>query len=221
MKNLKVVLGVFAMGALVASCADKNTEMANDSVKSYEKYVDSVQNLSNEDAAANWAAVQDNYERMKMNAEGSLETVTEKEELQSKIDASSVKYEEYKVKVVAQKEQMDMNNAKNTMRKTLLGEAYPGGDDMTFAWVNKDNIADVYGNLVATVDANKDSYSREDWDEIKLMYEALDTRKNTVEKEGLTTEDNTRIAGLKVKFAPMLLINRTTAKSEENAEAKK
>lgn len=221
MKNLKVVLGVFAMGALVTSCKDQNTEMANDSVKSYEKYVDSVQNLSNEEAAANWAAVQDNYERMKMNAEGSLETVTDKADLQTKIDASTAKYEEYKVKVVAEKEKMDMTNSKDAMRKTLLGEAYPGGDDMTFAWVNKDNIANVYGNLVATVDANKDSYTREQWDEIKLMYEALDTRKNTVEKEGLSAEDNTRIAGLKVKFAPMLLINRTGSKTEENSDAKK
>lgn len=221
MKNLKLALGVFAMGAILTSCADKNTEMANDSVKSYENYVDSVQNLAAEESAANWAAVEDNYERMKMNAEGSLETVTDKQDLQAKIDASTAKYQEYKTKVVVEKDKADMNNAKNNMRKTLLGEAYPGGDDMAFAWVNKDNIADVYGNLVATVDANKDNYSREEWDEIKLLYEALDTRKNTVEKEGLTSEDNLRIAGLKVKFAPMLLANRTTAKSEENAEAKK
>jgi hypothetical protein len=220
MKNLKLALGMLAIGALMTSCADKNTEMAQESVNSYEKYVDSVQNLSAEEAAANWAAVQDNYERMKMNAEGSLETLEEKEELQSKVDATTVKYEEYKVKVVAEKEKSDMVNAKVTMRKTLLGEAYPGDEDMTFMWVNKDNIADVYGNLVATVDANKDNYTREDWDEIKLLYEALDTRKNTVEKEGLSSEDNRRIAGLKVKFAPMYTVNRMGAKGEENAAAK-
>ena len=62
--------------------------------------------------------------------------------------------------------------------------------------------------------------SREDWDEIKLMYEALDSRKNTVEKEGLTKEDNRKIAGLKFKFAPMLTVNRMGAKSEEMKEAK-
>jgi hypothetical protein len=43
------------------------------------------------------------------------------------------------------------------------------------------------------VQANKDKYSREDWDEIKLMYEALDSRKNTVEKEGLSSEDNRKL----------------------------
>ncbi|MNR59162.1 hypothetical protein D3C85_1803590 [compost metagenome] len=53
------------------------------------------------------------------------------------------------------------------------------------------------------------------------MYEALDSRKNTVEKEGLSAEDNRKIAGLKIKFAPMYTVNRMGAKSEETASAKK
>jgi hypothetical protein len=44
---------------------------------------------------------------------------------------------------------------------------------MNFAWVNKDNIHNVYQQFVHTVEDNKDKYTREDWDEIKLMYEAL------------------------------------------------
>jgi len=74
---------------------------------------------------------------------------------------------------------------------------------------------------VHTVEDNKDSYSREDWDEIKMMYEALDSRKNTVEKEGLSSEGNRKIAGLKLKFAPMYTVNRMGAKSEEMDAAKK
>jgi hypothetical protein len=91
---------------------------------------------------------------------------------------------------------------------------------MNFNWVNKDNIHAVYQQFIHTAEDNKDSYSREDWDEIKLMYEALDSRKNTVEKEGLSSEDNRKIAGLKFKFAPMLKVNRMGAKSEEMKEAK-
>jgi hypothetical protein len=52
------------------------------------------------------------------------------------------------------------------------------------------------------------------------MYEALDSRKNTVEKEGLTSSDNRKIAGLKLKFAPMYTLNRMGAKSEEMEKAK-
>jgi hypothetical protein len=78
----------------------------------------------------------------------------------------------------------------------------------------------VYQQFVDTVENNKDAYSREDWDEVKLMYEALDSRKNTVEKEGLTSADNNKIAGLKLKFAPMYTLNRMGAKSGEMKRAK-
>ena len=92
---------------------------------------------------------------------------------------------------------MEIANSKLMMRQSLLGSSYSGGD-MKFAWINKDNILSVYQNFVDTVDKNKDGYSREDWDEIKLMYEALDSRKNTVEKEGLTSANNNKIAALKL-----------------------
>ena len=110
-------------------------------------------------------------------------------------------------------------NSKQALRNALFGEGKIG-DDMNFDWVNKDNILAVYDQFVSAADTNKDNYSREDWDEIKLMYEALDSRKNTVEKEGLTSADNKKIAGLKLKFAPMLTFNRMGAKTEEMQEAK-
>jgi hypothetical protein len=48
--------------------------------------------------------------------------------------------------------------------------------------VNKDNIHNVYQQFVHTVEDNKDAYSREDWDEVKLMYEALDSRKTLLKR---------------------------------------
>jgi hypothetical protein len=52
---------------------------------------------------------------------------------------------------------------------------------MNFDWVNKDNIHNVYQQFVHTVE-DKDAYSREDWDEVKLMYEALDSRKTLLKR---------------------------------------
>ena len=52
------------------------------------------------------------------------------------------------------------------------------------------------------------------------MYEALDSRKNTVEKEGLTSADNRKIAGLKLQFGPLYTLNRMGAKTEEMQKAK-
>lgn len=220
MKNLKLALGLVALATVFTSCKDEKQEMAQKSVDSYEKYVDSISNVAQAEAAANWEAIQTDYEKMKMDAEASLAEAKDKEALQTKVDNSSTKYEEYKVKVVAENEKMNAENSKMMMYKSFFGDSYVS-DDLKFNWVNKDNILSVYENFYATVEKNKDSYSREDWDEIKLTYEALDTRKNTVENEGLSSSDNLKIAGIKVKFAPMYTVNRMGSKSEENADAKK
>jgi hypothetical protein len=67
------------------------------------------------------------------------------------------------------------------MRNSLFGEGKIG-DDMNFDWVNKDNIHSVYRQFIHTAEDNKDNYSREDWDEVKLMYEALDSRKTLLKR---------------------------------------
>jgi len=94
------------------------------------------------------------------------------------------------------------------------------GEDMSFGWVNKDNILKTYETFFQSYKDNKSDFSREDYDEVKLMYEALDNRKNTVEKEGLTSEDNSKIASIKLKFGPMFKVNRMGAKSRETANSK-
>ena len=221
MKNLKITLGLLAVAVSLTACTDEKKLQAEKDVAMYANYVDSVSNVEMNEAANDWDEIQKDYDRLKMNAENSLTGVEEDQKLKESIDNATVRYEEYRVKVVTEKEKTDAENAKMTMRKTLLGPTYDGSADMSFAWVNKDNILSVYDNFVTTVENNKDSYSREDWDEIKLLYEALDTRKNTVEKEGLSSEDNRKIAALKIKFAPMYTVNRIGAKSEENEEAKK
>jgi hypothetical protein len=216
MKNLKTTLVLIATAIVFTACKDEQKEKAEKSLESYKQYVDSLSNVAEDKAAENWETVENNYASLKMDAENSLATVKDKAALQMDFDNSSTKYEDYKSKVIAGKEKKQ----KEAMYITLLGPNYQN-DDMKFNWVNKDNILSVYKNFVDTAQKNKDSYSREDWDEIKLVYEALDTRKNTVEKEGLSSSDNLKIAGLKLKFSPMYTLNRMGAKSEENADAKK
>jgi hypothetical protein len=219
MKNLKLVLAFVAAATLFTACKNADKEMADDRVDFFTIYVDSVSNITAAESAQRWDDVEMGYEKAKIDAESSIANSTNKEEYQERLDNANMKYEDYKVEVTAEKDRMNRENATLNIRKTLLGDSYTGGD-LTFDWVNKSNILSVYDNLVNTVEKNKDSYSREDWDEIKLIYEALDTRKNTVENEGLTSSDNLKIAGLKIKFAAISTTNRIGAKSEENADAK-
>lgn len=220
MKNLKLTFVLIATAALLTACKDEKQENAQKSLAAYTKYVDSVSAIAKEEAVKNWIIIEDDYARLKKEAENNLANANDKTELQNSLNNSTTKYEEFKTDVMSEKENSAANDPKTVKYKTLFGSGYVN-DDMQFNWVNKDNILSVYENFVTTVQKNKDTYSREDWDEIKLVYEALDTRKNMVENEGLTSEDNNKIANLKLKFAPMYTLNRMGAKSDENAQAKK
>lgn len=218
MKTIKFTIALFATTLLFTSCKDEKKEKAVKDVEQFTTYVDSISKLDMAEARTNWVAIENDYVTYKNSVDANLNGVADKQELESDVNEATVKFEDYKAQL-AQQEQQALLETKNNFRTSLLGKNYIN-DDMKFEWINKDNILSVYQNFVDTVSANKDTYSREDWDEIKLLYEAIDTRKNTVEKEGLTSKDNLAIAGLKLKFAPMYELNRMGAKSEENAEAK-
>jgi hypothetical protein len=223
MKNTKLLLSLAAVAIGFTSCKDEKAEQAQKKVDSYVVYVDSVSAISEAEATENWEGIESSYQLRSEEANVSMADLKDNTETQARLDASRAKYEALKAKVEAQKIAAEAAktapNTKQQMRNSLFGEGKIG-DDMNFAWVNASNIHNVYQQFVSTVDNNKDKYSREDWDEIKLMYEALDSRKNTVEKEGLSSGDNGKIASLKVKFAPMYTLNRMGAKSSEMKDAK-
>lgn len=223
MKNLKVMLGAAIVAASLASCKDEAKTTAEKSVDNYVSYVDSVNGLDTTVRTENWAAIQAGYEVRYSEAQSALSTLENDSKTQEKITQSQEKYDSVKAQAeaeAAKKQQAEAAAAANPLADALFGAGTVVGNDMTFAWVNKDNILKVYQNFYETFKANKDSYSRQDLDKIKAWYEALDSRKNTVEKEGLTSEDNNKIAGLKLRFAPMFKWERITAKGEENKEAK-
>lgn len=220
MKNTKLLVGIAIIALGFTSCKDEKETQAKKSVETYVVYVDSVGNVANEDAKTNWQAIDASYQLKMSEAEVGLVNLNQNATEQEKVDASKAKYEALKAKLEAEMAaEAQASNPKQQLRNALFGEGKVG-DDMNFSWVNATNIHDVYQLFIHTAENNKDSYTREDWDEIKLMYEALDSRKNTVENDGLTNEDNRKIAGLKMKFAPMLKVNRMGAKSEEMAKAK-
>ncbi|OYX84914.1 MAG: hypothetical protein B7Y83_06550 [Flavobacteriales bacterium 32-34-25] len=215
MKNINKYLALIALAVIVTSCKDEKQELANQKVEEFKMYVDSINQVAIEKTSENWEIIQAKYDKTRMDAQEAIDQLENKMDMDSIMLKTNNEYEEYKAKVILEKDAIVRNNFRNSFFSEKVN------DDMKFEWVNKDNIADVYSNFVATVEKNKASYSREDWDEIKLIYEALDTRKNTVEKEGLSSSNNIKIAGLKIKFSTMYQINRVSAKSNENEEAKK
>ena len=215
-----MVLGIAVIALGFTSCKDEKAVQAEKTVDTYVMYVDSLGNVASEDAKANWQGIEATYQLRSGDAQAALANIKDNAEAQERLDAATAKYEALKAKYEAEMQEKAMAaNPKQQLRNALFGEGKIG-DDMSFTWVNKDNILGVYQQFVSTVETNKDAYSREDWDEVKLMYEALDSRKNTVEREGLSGEDNRKIASLKLKFAPMYTLNRMGAKSGERKKAK-
>lgn len=223
MKSTKMVLGLAVIALGFTSCKDEKAVEAEKTVDSYVMYVDSLGNVASEDAKENWDGIEATYQLKSGDAQAALANMKDNTAAQERLAAATAKYEAMKAKYEAEVQENAKvavaANPKQQLRNALFGEGKIG-EDMNFSWVNKDNILGIYQNFVNTVDNNKDAYSREDWDEVKLMYEALDSRKNTVEKEGLSGDDNRKIAGLKLKFAPMYTLNRMGAKNGEMQRAK-
>lgn len=218
-----MVLGLAVIALGFTSCKDEKAVEAEKTVDSYVMYVDSLGNVASEDAKENWDGIEATYQLKSGDAQAALANMKDNTAAQERLAAATAKYEAMKAKYEAEVQENAKvavaANPKQQLRNALFGEGKIG-EDMNFSWVNKDNILGIYQNFVNTVDNNKDAYSREDWDEVKLMYEALDSRKNTVEKEGLSGDDNRKIAGLKLKFAPMYTLNRMGAKNGEMQRAK-
>ena len=209
------LIGIAVIALAFTSCKNEKETNAEKAVDSYVAYVDSVKNVTNENIQKDWNEIESQYQIKSEQAKNALADLTDKDKAEIRINESNAKYDDLKTQIVL----LTAETNSQKRRDNLFG-AGNLNKDMSFAWVNKDNILSVYDKFVNTVSDNKDAYSREDWDEIKLMYEALDSRKNTVEKEGLTTKDNLKIAGLKIRFSSIYTSNRMGAKAEENEQAK-
>ncbi len=215
MKKGTLLLGVAIIALGFTSCKDEKEAQADKAVDTYVVYVDSIEKVAIDDKT-DWDQIDAVYQLRMNEAEASLAYSKDSIKAKERMMLTSDKYEALKSKMVVV---TSVPSSKQQLRNALFGEGKIG-DDMNFSWVNAANIHDVYQSFIHTAENNKDSYTREDWDEIKLMYEALDSRKNTVEKEGLSKEDNRKIAGLKFKFAPMLKVNRMGEKTDEMQKAK-
>jgi hypothetical protein len=204
------------------ACKDSAKETARTDAESLTTYVDSVENATPVYTQANWTAIDEGYRERAMRAEAALDKLEAEDK--AKAEKAKARYAtlrtnyEVKIRESEAPKPVAVSDYRTIIRNRLFGEGKIGAD-MNFSSVTANNILGVYQNFVDGVDAGKDEFTREDWDEIKVLYEGLDSRKNEVEKD-LATSDNLKIAGLKLKFARIKSLNRPTAKVKENVESK-
>jgi hypothetical protein len=221
MKKIKLVMS--AAFVIIGAIACKNSPTkAQQAASNLNSYVDSIGNLTPVYTAANWSELDNGYQVRVTKADNTMATLEASDK--AKLDESKVQYAvlkttyEIKIKEAETTAVITAPDYRQALRNNLFGEGMIGSD-MSFSFATANNLLSIYRKFVNTVDENKNIYSREDWDEIKVLYEALDTRKNTVEKE-LPDGDNTKIAGLKIKFSAIKATHRGGTKGEENKAAK-
>jgi hypothetical protein len=221
MKKIKLVVAAVLVISGFIACKDSPT-IAQQDAMNVNDYVDSVEALTPVYTAAYWSDLDNGYQvrlAKSDNTKATLEASDKAKLEESKVQYAALKTSyEIKIKEAEATAVVTTPDFRQVLRNKLFGEGVVGSD-MSFGFANANNLLSIYRNFVNTVADNKDSYSREDWDEIKVLYEALDTRKNTVEKE-LPDGDNTKIAGLKVKFSLIKATHRGGTKGEENKAAK-
>lgn len=207
------------------ACSDsKEKETAKMEAASLTQYVDSIDQVKPIYTVENWTMIDNAYQERALRAETHLAMLEAEDKANA--EASKAKYAALKATYEAklkenEKAALIVNEKpdyRQVLRNRLFGEGKIGSD-MQFKFATADNLKGIYENFVNTIADNKNNFTREDWDEIKVLYEALDTRKNAVEKD-LSTADNLKIAGLKIRFASIKATHRGGTKAEENHEAK-
>lgn len=223
-KHLMISAAV-AMAGFTACNDDAGKNQAKNDAMSFNQYVDSVEKAAPIYTMDNWVAIDNGYKERAARAEEALKTLAEEDKANA--EKSRARYAALKATydtklkenaIVVNPATPAVPDFRQVLRNKLFGEGKIGSD-MQFGFVTADNILSVYKNFVNTVDDNKNNYTREDWDEIKVLYEALDTRKNAVERD-LAGSDNLKIAGLKIKFAAIKATHRGGTKGAENEKAK-
>lgn len=221
MKEIKLVVTTFLVIAGFIACKNSPT-IAQQDAMNLNSYVDSLETLTPVYTAAYWSELDNGYQVRLTKANNTMVTLEAADK--AKLDESKVQYAALKTSYEIKIKEADANaivtvpDYRQALRNNLFGEGMIGSD-MSFSFATANNLLSIYRKFVNTVAENKNNYSREDWDEIKVLYEALDTRKNTVEKE-LPDGDNTKIAGLKIKFSAIKATHRGGTKGEENKAAK-
>lgn len=221
MKKVKLVSIVVLVISGFIACNTAPTKAQQDAAN-LNDYVDSVENLTPVYTMAYWSELDNGYRVRVIKANNAMVTLeaSDKAELEKSKAQYAVLKNTYEIKIREAEGTATYTTPdfRQVLRNKLFGEGVVGSD-MSFAFATASNLLSIYRNFVNTVADNKDNYSREDWDEIKVLYEALDTRKNTVEKE-LPKGDNNKIAGLKIRFSFIKATNRGGTKGAENKAAK-
>ena len=205
---LALILG----GATLVSCDDRNEyeQPLND----YEAYVDRTANDTEEWTEERWNETEAEYREKRAAVEQHAEAMDD--DARTRYQEADRRYEEVKRRY---DEQQAAKATTGNVQNLYATVGASGQSDLQLSNVTAENLLQHYQQFVDQFEANKENYSVEDWKEVELIWDALNRRKNEVEPN-LASEDNIKIAELKVKYGWIKTGNKMEAKAEEKDETK-
>jgi hypothetical protein len=202
MKKLLLVCVCAAIG--FTSCENEAQKQSRKTVKELTSYVDSVNKISSDYSDQNWQNIEKGYKEREAKATAEANNMVESDK--KEMEESKNKFMDFQTRFQAEKVKYDEKIAqdkKQKMRDDFFGEGK--ASDLNFAWVDASNITDVYKNFVSKVNDNREAYTKADWDEIKMLMDGLDKRRESLEKT-LTNKQKIKISEQKVKFGTIATI---------------
>jgi len=199
MKILKLSIITFIIIIFIIACESEQKSIANRSVNTYHRYIDSIEKLDFYALFDNWENLESQAERVRQNAQYSLEKLSDSLELQKKLNIITSRYDILISKVVIEKERFTASNDDNKLYLSLFGSKFVD-DQLALYWVNADNILSVYQNFLYNCLKTKKHYNLDDFKTIKLAFFALTDRKNELIKEGLIETEVDKINVINRKF---------------------
>ena len=196
---MKKLILVCACAAIAfTSCENEAQKQSRKTVKAVTSYVDSVNKISPDYSEDTWQKIDSGYKERDAKAAAVSNEMVESDK--KELEDSRNKFMDYQNRYQTEKVKYDEKIAqdkKQMMRNKLFGEGKV--TDMEFAWVNAANITDVYKDFVSKVNDKRDVYTKADWDEVKMMMNSLDKRREAIEKT-LTNKQKVKIKEQKMKF---------------------
>lgn len=199
---------------VILSCKSEEEKQAEITIAEYERFVDSLNQVTMDEAEPNLAKMEAEFELKSEEAEKAMEEFSAQERAK-KVE----KLKRAKSKYVKYSETVKNNIIKNALsplqalRNSLFGTGKVN-DNRNFSWVTNTTILSVYEQVFEVYKDHNHEYSKEEIDEIKLLMKGLNQRRSEIEKE-IPSKDNNRIGIIKFKMSAKLRIDRLSARSEE------
>lgn len=208
------IVFVLASVVVIVSCKSNEETQAEQTIAEYEKFVDSLNQVTMDEAEPNLAKIEAEFEIRSQEAEKAMQELSEKERAK-KVE----KLKKTKTKYVKYSETVKNNIVKSSLsllqslRNSLFGVGKVN-EHRNFNWVTTENVLAVYEQLFEVYKEHNHEYTKQEIDEIKLLLVALNERKKRIEAE-LSSKERSRIGMIKFKMNAKLRIDRLGARSDE------